>query len=73
MDIKHAGHTIKPEPIELVLVHPETQIAQQEPHYFMMAIVEQPAVPLVMSTLATTMEVLMVSAVELVQTIENVL
>ncbi|KAI6773501.1 hypothetical protein HG531_000350 [Fusarium graminearum] len=73
MNVKHTGHTIESETVELVLVHPESQVAQQKPHHLMMSVVEQAAVPLVMSTLATTMEVLVVGTVELVDTIKDVL
>lgn len=43
--IEHAGDSIKAEAVELVFVHPEPQVAEQESEYLVAAIVEQPAVP----------------------------
>lgn len=73
VDIKHASDSVKSESIKLVLIHPEAQVAQQEPHHLMMAIVEESAVPLIMATLAAAVEVLVISAIKLVETIEHVL
>lgn len=41
--VHHASDTVEAEPIELVDVHPEAQVGQQEAEDFMRAIVEQPA------------------------------
>lgn len=73
MDVEHTGNTIETETIELVLIHPESKVAQQKSKNLMVSIVEQPAVPLVMTTLATTMEVLVISTIKLVETIQDVL
>lgn len=73
MDVEHTGNTIETETIELILIHPESKVAQQKSENLMVSIVEQPAVPLVMATLAATMEVLVISTVKLVETIQDVL
>lgn len=73
VDVKHAGDSVKSESIKLILIHPETQVAQQEPHHLMVAIVEESAVPLIMATLTTAVEVLVIGAIKLVETIEHVL
>ena len=57
MKVHHARDAIESEAIELILLHPEAQIAHQESHNFMGSIVEETAVPKVMTTLATFMEV----------------
>ena len=71
--IEHARHAIEPESIKTVLVHPEPQVAQQEPQDLMVAVVEEPAVPELMLAFGALVEVLMISTVELIQTIKHVL
>jgi hypothetical protein len=73
MGIKHAGHTIETETIELILIHPETKIAQKESQHFVVTIVEQPAIPKLVAAPYTLMEVKVVAAVELVQAVKHVL
>ena len=73
MLVHHTCDAIKPETVKLVFVHPETKIAQQEAQDFVMAIVEKAAVPEVVASLAAFVEVEMVSAVKLVDTVENIL
>lgn len=73
MYIEHASDTIKSETIKVILVHPETQVAEQEAHNLVVAVVEQSAVPLVMATFASTMEVLVIGSVKLVQAVQNIL
>lgn len=73
VSVEHARHTVEPEAVKVVLVHPESEVAQQEAHDFMMTIVEQSAVPELMSSLWALVEVLMVSSIKLIQTIEHVL
>jgi hypothetical protein len=72
MKIHHTRHTVKPEPVKLILFHPEPQIAQQEAQNFMVAVVEQSTVPKFVTAFATFMEVLVVSAIKLVQTVKDV-
>lgn len=57
----------------MILVHPETQVAEQEAHDFVVTVVEESAVPLVVAALASTVEVLVIGSVELVQTIQYIL
>jgi hypothetical protein len=71
--VDHASDTVEAETIELVLLHPESQVAEQETEDLVMAVVEQPAVPQLVSPLGTLVEVLVVAAVEHVQSIEDVL
>ena len=73
MHIHHARHTIEPEPIESILLHVEAQVAQQESKHFVTAIVEKSTIPKLMTTLSTFVEVEMISSVEFIQTIEDVL
>lgn len=73
VDIEHARDAVETESVKLVLVHPKAQVAQQESHNFMVPVVEQSAVPQFMPAFTTTVEILVVSAVKLVQAIEDVL
>jgi hypothetical protein len=73
VDVEHTGNSVKPESIKLVLLHPETKVAQEEPQHFMVSIVEQTTIPLVVSTLTTLVEVKVISAIELIDTIRNIL
>jgi hypothetical protein len=71
--VQHTRHTIKPEAIKLIFVHPKAEVTQKEAHNLVMAVVEQPAVPLVMASLASRVEVLMVCTIKLVQAVQNIL
>lgn len=71
--VEHTGDTVETESIKLVLLHPETKIAQEEPEHFMVSIVEQTTIPLVVTALTTLMEVQVISAIELIDTIRNIL
>lgn len=73
MQIHHTGHPIKPKSIELVHLHVEAEIAEQETHDLMVAIVEEPTVPELMSTFSAFMEILVVRAIEIIDSIEDVL
>jgi pentose-5-phosphate-3-epimerase len=73
VDVEHASDTIKAEAIELVLIHPESQIAQEKPQDFVVAVVEEAAIPQIMLSPSTPMEVLVIRTVELVQAIQNIL
>lgn len=73
VEVEHTRHTIEPEPVELVLVHPKPEIAQEEPHDLVVTVVEQPAIPLIMTPLATFVEVLVIAPVKFVQSVENIL
>ena len=71
--VQHASDTVKAEAVKLVLVHPEAQVAQQEAKNFMTAIVEQSAVPKLVSSSGTLVEVLRIATIKLIQTIQHVL
>lgn len=71
--VQHASDTVKAEAVELVLVHPETQVAQQEAKNFMTTIIEQSAVPKLVSPSGALVEILRIATVELIQTIQHVL
>ena len=57
IDIHHTRNSVKPETVKLVLFHVEAQVAHQETKDFMVAVVEQPAVPQFMTALTTFMEI----------------
>lgn len=71
--VEHARHTVETETIEVVLIHPEPQVAEQESHDFVMTVIEQPAVPQLVAATSSLVEVLVVCAVEFVESIQNVL
>jgi len=73
MGIKHACNSVKSKPIKHVLIHPEPQIAQKKSQNLMAAIVEQSAVPQLVLSLWTTMEVAAICSIELVQAIQHIL
>ena len=71
--VHHAGDAVEAEAIELEFLHPVAEVAQQEPEDFVIPVVEEPAVPEVVASFASLMEVEVVSPVKFVQTIKNVL
>ena len=71
--VHHAGHAVEPEAVELVLLHPVTEVAQQESKNLVMPVVEESTIPELVPTTTTFMEVLVVRAIEEVEPIENVL
>ena len=73
VNVQHARHSIKSEAIELILIHPEAEITEKETHNLVVTVIEQSAIPLVVASLASRVEVLMVCAVELIDTIQHVL
>jgi len=72
MHIHHTCDTIKPKPIKLILLEIKPQIAQQKPQHLMRAVIEESAIPELMSPLAAFMEVQVVRAIELVDPVEDV-
>jgi len=72
MGIKHARNAVKPKSVKVVLVHPESQITKEKSHDFMTTIVEQPAVPQLMLTFWSTMEIAAIRAIELIQAIQHI-
>jgi hypothetical protein len=73
MGIKHTRNAVKPKSVKVVLIHPETQITKEKSHNFMTTIVEQPAVPQLMLSFRTSMEIATIRSVKLVQTIQHIL
>lgn len=73
MDIEHAGDTVKTETVKLILIHPETKVAQQKPENLVVSVVEKSAIPLIVATLAAAMEVLVIGTIELIETVKNIL
>ena len=73
VDIHHARHSVKAEAVKAILLHVETEVGQEEAQDFVVAVIEEPAVPELMTSLAAFVEVKVIGAVEEVQTVENVL
>jgi len=73
MGIKHARNAVKSKSIKVVLIHPEPQITKKKSHNLVAAIVEQPAVPQLVLSLGTTMEIAAICAIKLVQAVQHVL
>lgn len=71
--VEHAGNAIKAEAIKVILVHPESEIAQQESHHLVMAVVEESAIPKIVGTLASTVEVLVVGSIKFIKSIKYIL
>lgn len=73
VNVHHTGDPVEPESIELILLNPKPQVAEQEPHDFMVSVVEEATVPEFVSSFPSFVEVKVIGAVELVQPIEDVL
>jgi hypothetical protein len=73
MRVHHAGDAIESETVELILFHPEAQVAEQEAQNFVVTIIEESAIPKLMSALGTFVKVLMVTAIKVVEAVEYVL
>lgn len=73
VEVEHAGDSIEAESIKLVLLYPEAKVTQKEPQHLMAAVVEQPAIPLVVATFTTFMEVEVIRAIEHVDSIQHIL
>ena len=73
MDVHHTGDPIKPEPVELILFNPEPQVTEQEPHHFVVSVVEEATVPKFMTSLSSLVEIEVIGAVKFVQPIEDIL
>ena len=71
--VEHAGNTIETVSIEPVLFHPEAEVTQQETQDLVVTVVEQTAVPQLVTALGTLMEVEVISAIKLVDPIDNIL
>ena len=73
MLVHHTSHPVETEAVELVLLHPVTEVAQQESKNLVMPVVEESTIPELVPTTTTFMEVQVVRAIEEVEPIENVL
>ena len=73
MYVEHACDTVKAEAIELVFFHPEAEIGEQEPEDFVVAVVEDTAVPQLVSASRTFVKVEMVAVVKHLEPVEYVL
>ncbi len=68
--IHHAGHTVRPKSIELIFIHVESEVAQEEQYH---ALVEESAIPKFVTSFAFLMEVQVIRPVELFYPIKNIL
>lgn len=73
VSIEHACYTVEPESIKSIFVHPKPQVTEQETHDFMVAVVEESAIPLIVLTFAAAVEILVISAIKFVKSIKHVL
>lgn len=73
MEVHHAGHTVESEAIELVRLHVEAEVTEEEAQDLVVSIVEQSAIPELVTALATFVEVEVVCTVKIIDTIEDVL
>ena len=71
--VHHACDAVKSKTIELVFLHPETQIAKEESKHFMISIVEQATIPKIMPSLSSFVEIQMISPIEFVKSVKNIL
>lgn len=72
MSVHHASDTVEPEAVELILLHPEPKVAEQETHNLVVAVVEETRVPELMGAHSSIMEIVVGRAIKLVQTVKNV-
>ena len=70
--IDHGGHAVEAEAVEVVLLLPELQVGQQEVEHLHPAVIEQLRAPGGMPAALSGQEVLVVGAVQLVQTLAGV-
>ncbi len=61
--IHHAGHTVKPKPMELIFIHIESDVALEESHH---GIVEETTIQMFVSSFTSLMEVQVIRPVELI-------
>ena len=72
MVVHHACDAVKTETVKVILLHPEAEVAHEETEDLVVPVIEEAAIPELVSSAGTFMEVEMVSAVEVVEAIENV-
>ena len=71
--VHHTRHTVKAEAVKLELLDPEAQVAEQEAQHLVVAVVEEAAVPELVAAAGALVEVEVVSTIELVEAIQDVL
>lgn len=71
--VHHGGDAVEAEAVELVLFHVEAEVAEQEAEDLVVIVVEEAAVPELVSAFDAAVEVLVVCAVELVQAVVHIL
>lgn len=71
MLVHHTGNPIEPEPVKHVFVHVEPEIREEEPHDFVVAIVEESTVPELVSSSRAFVEVAVVGPVKVVEAAED--
>jgi hypothetical protein len=72
MGIKHARNAVESKSIKLVLVHPVPQITKEKSHHLMTSIIEKSAIPQLMLSFRTTVEIAAVRPIKLVQSIQHI-
>lgn len=70
MLVHHAGHSVKAESVEVIFVHPEAKVRQEETLDFWMAIIEQARIPEIVSASAALMEVKMIRSIKHVEAVD---
>ena len=68
-EIEHRGHTVETETIELILLHPELAVRQQEVKHLILTIVEAERIPCRMLTTLVVVEILIVGTIETTQSL----
>ncbi len=71
--IEHAGDAVESEAVEMVLLHPEAQIRKQEMQHLVLAVVEALRIPLPVLPSGTRVEILIIGAVEHIDTLGGIL
>ena len=71
--IEHAGHAVETEAVQLILLHPELAVAQQEIPRLVFAVVETAGIPGRMMALRTVVEIQVLPAIEVAQSLGLVL
>lgn len=73
MHVEHAGHAVEAEPVKAILFHPEAEITEQEAQHLVVTVVEETAIPELVTAFAALVEVQMVGAIEHVQSVKDIL
>lgn len=71
--VEHARNSVETETVELILLHPETQIGEQESHDLVVPVVKEPTIPQFVSSACAFVEVEVIAVVKHVKTVKDVL